>query len=146
MSSIEIDEIEVATEAFETNVPSTNFDKKILAQESGKKSTKKSKKGKFFSSIRKKLKGDSNENSSGGGTDPKLVNEKKASMFSKIFYGSNGKKFTYMLLITNALNWLFFSFYIAGLSEEEVKATLENVADCFSIKMQYRLFISCVES
>jgi len=107
--SIDMESIEVATEAIEIDVPSTKLDDKI-----GTKPKKKSIRGKLFSSFKKKLKGDSNENSSGGGTDPKLVNEKKASMFSKIFHGSN-----------------------AGLSEEEVKATLENVADCFSIKMQY---------
>ena len=96
-----MESIEVATEAIEIDVPSTKLDDKI-----GTKPKKKSIRGKLFSSFKKKLKGDSNENSSGGGTDSKSVsNERKASMFSKIFHGSNGKKFTYMLILnTNALN------------------------------------------
>ena len=93
-----MESIEVATEAIEIDVPSTKLDDKI-----GTKPKKKSIRGKLFSSFKKKLKGDSNENSSGGGTDPKLVNEKKASMFSKIFHGSNGKKLTYILM-NNAPN------------------------------------------
>ena len=92
-----MESIEVATEAIEIDVPS-KLDDKI-----GAKPKKKSIRGKLFSSFKKKLKGDSNENSSGGGTDQKSVNEKKTSMFSKIFHGSNGKKLTYILM-NNAPN------------------------------------------
>lgn len=93
-----MESIEVATEAIEIDIPSTKLDDKI-----GTKPKKKSKRDKLFSSFKKKLKGDSNENSSGGGTDQKSVNEKKTSMFSKIFHGSNGKKLTYILM-NNAPN------------------------------------------
>ena len=94
---IDIEEIEVATEAIETNEPLTNLEDKIQTPECGKKPRKKSTKSRILSSFKKKIKGDSKKKSSRDTSDPESDIEKKpvgkkTSFWGKMFHGSNGKK------------------------------------------------------